>query len=208
MATRMKVRSIPEDSHYSKVVVNGETIMDLTGDTVSANKLLSGFTAHDKTGAPIEGTCTFDANTSDANAAAAEILSGKTAYVKGSKVTGTMPSKGGVTGTITDLDAPYTIPQGYHDGSGSVSIDTTESEKIIPSNIREGVTILGVEGTMSGAEDVKAQAKTVIPTFSQQEILPDSGSGYNYLSSVTVKAIPVSEFQNEQDGYTLTIGGE
>lgn len=70
------------------------------------------------------------------------------------------------------------------------------------------MTILGVEGTMSGAEDVKAQAKTVIPTFSQQEILPDSDSGYNYLSSVTVKAIPVSESQNEQGGYTLTIGGE
>ena len=203
-----KTRTLPEDSYYSKVVVNGETIIDLTADTVDAAHMLTGYTAHDKKGAPITGTCNFDANTQDANAAAAEILTGKTAYVKGSKVTGSMPNKGGVTGTITDLDTPYTIPQGYHDGSGSVSIDTTESEKIIPSNIREGVTILGVEGTMSGAEDVKAQAKTVTPTFSQQEILPDSGSGYNYLSSVTVKAIPVSEFQNEQDGYTLTIGGE
>lgn len=203
-----KTRALPDGSHYSKVVVNGQTIIDLTADTVDAAHMLTGYTAHDKKGAPITGTCNFDANTQDANAAAAEILSGKTAYVKGSKVTGTMPSKGGVTGTITDLDTPYTIPQGYHDGSGSVSIDTTESEKIIPSNIREGVTILGVEGTMSGAEDVKAQAKTVTPTFSQQEILPDSGSGYNYLSSVTIKAIPVSEFQNEQDGYTLTIGGE
>lgn len=203
-----KTRALPDGSHYSKVVVNGQTIIDLTADTVDAAHMLTGYTAHDKKGAPITGTCNFDANTQDANAAAAEILSGKTAYVKGSKVTGTMPNKGGVTGTITDLDTPYTIPQGYHDGSGSVSIDTTESEKIIPSNIREGVTILGVEGTMSGAEDVKAQAKTVIPTFSQQEILPDSGSGYNYLSSVTVKAIPVSESQNEQDGYTLTIGGE
>lgn len=203
-----KTRALPDGSHYSKVVVNGQTIIDLTADTVDAAHMLTGYTAHDKKGAPITGTCNFDANTQDANAAAAEILSGKTAYVKGSKVTGTMPNKGGVTGTITDLDTPYTISQGYHDGSGSVSIDTTESEKIIPSNIREGVTILGVEGTMSGAEDVKAQAKTVIPTFSQQEILPDSGSGYNYLSSVTVKAIPVSESQNEQDGYTLTIGGE
>lgn len=194
--------------YYSKIIVNGETKVDLTADTVDAEHLSKGFTAHGKNGAPITGTCEFDANTQDANAAASEILQNKTAYVKGTKVTGTMPNKGGVTGTITGLDTPYTIPQGYHDGSGSVSIDTTESEKIIPSNIREGVTILGVEGTMSGAEDVKAQAKTVTPTFSQQEILPDSGSGYNYLSSVTVKAIPVSEFQNEQDGYTLTIGGE
>lgn len=203
-----KTRALPDGSHYSKVVVNGQNIIDLTADTVDAAHMLTGYTAHDKKGAPITGTCNFDANTQDANAAASEILQNKTAYVKGTKVTGTMPNKGGVTGTITDLDTPYTIPQGYHDGSGSVSIDTIESEKIIPSNIREGVTILGVEGTMSGAEDVKAQAKTVTPTFSQQEILPDSGSGYNYLSSVTIKAIPVSDFQNEQDGYTLTIGGE
>lgn len=206
MATRMKVRSIPEDSYYSKVVINGETIMDLTGDTVSADKLLSGFTAHDKTGAPIEGTCTFDANTSDANAAAAEILSGKTAYVKGSKVTGTMPNQGGVQGAISDLDTPYTIPQGYHDGSGTVSVDSAESAKLIPENIRQGVTIMGVEGTMSGTESVNAQAKSVTPTFSQQEVLPDTGSGFNYLSSVTVAAIPVQETVNEQGGYTITVG--
>lgn len=205
MATRMKVRSIPEDSHYSKVVVNGETIMDLTGDTVSANKLLSGFTAHDKTGAPIEGTCTFDANTSDANAAASEILSGKTAYVKGSKVTGTMPNQGGVQGKISDLDTPYAIPQGYHDGSGTVSVESGEAAKLIPENIKEGVTILGVEGSLSGTEGVKAQSKTVTPNFSQQEILPDSPV-YNYLSSVIVSAIPVQETQNEQGGYTITVG--
>lgn len=205
MATRMKVRSIPEDSHYSKVVVNGETIMDLTGDTVSANKLLSGFTAHDKTGAPIEGTCTFDANTSDANAAASEILSGKTAYVKANKVTGTMPNNGGVEGSISDLEVPYTIPQGYHDGSGTVSVESSEAAKLIPENIKEGVTILGVEGSLSGTEGVKAQSKTVTPNFSQQEILPDS-PGYNYLSSVIVSAIPVSEAVNEQGGYTITVG--
>lgn len=205
MATRMKVRSIPESSHYSKVVINGETIMDLTGDTVSADKLLSGFTAHDKTGAPIEGTCTFDANTSDANAAAAEILSGKTAYVKGSKITGTMPNKGGVEGSISDLEVPYTIPQGYHDGSGTVSVESSEAAKLIPENIKEGVTILGVEGSLSGTEGVKAQSKTVTPNFSQQEILPDS-PGYNYLSSVIVSEIPVSEAVNEQGGYTITVG--
>lgn len=205
MATRMKVRSIPEDSHYSKVVVNGETIMDLTGDTVSANKLLSGFTAHDKTGAPIEGTCTFDANTSDANAAASEILIGKTAYVKANKVTGTMPNNGGVEGSISDLEVPYTIPQGYHDGSGTVSVESSEAAKLIPENIKEGVTILGVEGSLSGTEGVKAQSKTVTPNFSKQEILPDS-PGYNYLSSVIVSAIPVSEAVNEQGGYTITVG--
>lgn len=200
-----KTRALPEDSYYSKVVVNGETIIDLTADTVDAAHLLTGYTAHDKKGAPITGACTFDANTQDANAAATEILTGKTAYVKGSKVTGSMPNNGGIEGTISNLETPYTIPQGYHDGSGTVEIDSAEKAKIIADNIRQGVTILGIEGTMAGTEDVKAQSKSVKPTFSEQQVIPDSPT-YNYLSQVTVQAIPVSETLNEQGGYTLTVG--
>lgn len=200
-----KTRTLPEDSYYSKVVVNGETIIDLTADTVDAAHMLTGYTAHDKKGAPITGTCNFDANTQDANASATEILTGKTAYVKGSKVTGSMPNNGGVEGTISDLDIPYTIPQGYHDGSGTVEIDSAEKAKIIADNIRQGVTILGVEGTMTGTESVNAQSKSVKPTFSEQQVIPDSPT-YNYLSQVTVQAIPVSEAVNEQGGYTLTVG--
>lgn len=41
------------------VIINGETVVDLRGDTVSADKLVSGITAHDKTGAAITGTVTF-----------------------------------------------------------------------------------------------------------------------------------------------------
>ena len=200
-----KTRTLPENSYYSKVVVNGETIIDLTADTVDAAHLLTGYTAHDKKGAPITGACTFDANTQDANAAATEILTGKTAYVKGSKVTGSMPNNGGVEGTISNLETPYTIPQGYHDGSGTVEIDSAEKAKIIADNIRQGVTILGIEGTVTGTEDVKAQSKSVKPTFSEQQVIPDSPT-YNYLSQVTVQAIPVSETLNEQGGYTLTVG--
>ena len=200
-----KTRTLPEDSYYSKVVVNGETIIDLTADTVDAAHMLTGYTAHDKKGAPITGTCNFDANTQDANAAAAEILTGKTAYVKVSKVTGSMSNNGGVEGTISDLETPYTIPQGYHDGSGTVEIDSAEKAKIIADNIRQGVTILGVEGTMTGTESVNAQSKSVKPTFSEQQVIPDSPT-YNYLSQVTVQAIPVSEAVNEQGGYTLTVG--
>lgn len=192
--------------YVNKVIVNGQTKMDLTSDTVDAAHLLSGYTAHDKSGAPIEGTCIFDTNTQDANATAPEILQGKTAYAKGSKLTGTMPNKGSVTGNITDADTPYTIPMGYHDGAGTVSIDSTEKAKLIPDNIREGITILGVEGGMSGTEGAKAQSKEVTPTFSDQVISPDTGSGYNYLAQVTVKAIPVKETEGENGGLTLTIG--
>ena len=41
----------------NKVIYGGETLIDLTGDTVTADKILSGFTAHDKGGEPITGTC-------------------------------------------------------------------------------------------------------------------------------------------------------
>lgn len=192
--------------HINKVIVNGQTKMDLTSDTVDPAHLLSGYTAHDKSGAPIEGTCTFDANTRDANATAPEILQEKTAYAKGNKLTGTMPNKGSVTGNITSVNTPYTIPMGYHDGAGTVGIDSTEKAKLIPENIREGITILGVEGEMSGTEGAKAQSKTVTPTFSEQVISPDTGSGYNYLAQVTVKAIPVKETAGDNGGLTLTIG--
>lgn len=192
--------------YINKVIVNGQTKMDLTSDTVDAAHLLSGYTAHDKSGAPIEGTCTFDANTRDANATAPEILYGKTAYAKGKKLTGSMPNKGSVTGNITSINTPYTIPMGYHDGAGTVGIDSTEKAKIIPENIREGINILGVEGEMSGTEGAKAQSKTVTPTFEEQVVSPDTGSGYNYLAQVTVKAIPVKETEGDNGGLTLTIG--
>lgn len=189
----------------SKIVLgNGEVLMDLTADTVTKDKLLKGYTAHGADGEPITGTCTFDSDTQDANAADAEILSGKTAYVKGTKKTGTMKNNGAVTGTISTKDGKYTVPQGYHDGSGKVGIASTEQEKLIPSNIREGVEILGVVGEMSGSEDIVSQSKEVTPTFEAQVVLP--GTGYTHLSQVTVAAIPVSITDNSAGGKTVTIG--
>jgi len=188
----------------SKIIYNGKTLIDLTSDTVAADKLLTGITAHGKDGTLVTGTCSFDADTQDATAAAAEILKGKTAYNKGKKVTGTMPNNGAVAGKITTVAGAYTVPQGYHDGSGKVAIDSTEQAKLVATNIREGVTILGVEGTMSGTEGAKPQAKTVTPSAEKQTILPDED--YNYLSQVTVEAIPYNEAANSAGGTTVTIG--
>lgn len=195
---------MPTNSYNSKVIFNGEVLIDLTADTVTADKLLKGITAHGKDGAPITGTCDWDAATGDATATAAEILSGKTAYVKGKKVTGTMPNRGAVAGKISTKAGAYTVPQGYHDGSGKVTIDSTEQAKLIPTNIREGVTVLGVEGTMSGSEDMKPQSKSVTPKASAQTVLPDED--YNCLSQVEVAAIPYAVSDNTSGGKTVTIG--
>lgn len=73
------------NQYVNKVVVGGETKLDLTGDTVVADKLAKGYKAHDKSGAPIVGTNTYDADTGDATAAAAEILDGKPPTSRGTK---------------------------------------------------------------------------------------------------------------------------
>lgn len=188
----------------SKVVYGGNTLIDLTGDTVKADKLLKGYKAHGADGEIINGTCEYDANTSDATATDSEILAGETAYVRGNKVTGTMKNNGAVTGKISTKTGQYTIPQGYHDGSGKVSIDSTEQAKLIPANIREGVTVLGVAGAMSPNEGEKAQEKSVTPSTEAQTVVPDAG--YTCLSSVTVAAIPYVESDNAAGGVTVTIG--
>lgn len=189
----------------SKIIFDGEVLMDLTQDTVTKEKLLKGTTAHGKDGEPIVGECDFDANTKDANATAAAILINNKAVVNGVMVEGEMPNIGAVSHGIASKDEEYKVPHGFHDGSGKVYLAPTEKAKLIPANIKEGVTIFGVTGEMSGTEGAKSQAKEVTPTTEDQVILPDSPD-YNYLSQVTVKAIPYKETANAAGGITVTIG--
>lgn len=187
----------------NKVVYGNEVLIDLTSDTVSADKMAKDITAHDKSGNTIVGTNENDSNTQDATVAVAEILDGKTAYARGTKLTGTMPNNGAVSGKISGLNTPYNVPLGFHDGSGTVDIESTEKEKIVPANIKSGVELLGVVGTYGG-EEISAQSKTATPSVSQQTILPDVG--YDYLSQVVVKAIPRVDSENSAGGITTTIG--
>ena len=186
----------------SKVIFGNTTVMDISQDTVVAEKLLSGYTAHGADGEAIVGSCTYDADTSDATASASEILATKTAYKNGSKITGQMTNNGSWSDDIDDLSTPVTIPAGYHDGTGSVGIDSVEAAKLIPGNIKDGVEILGVTGTYEG-EAVPTQSKTATPYTTQQTILPDSG--YD-LSQVVVNAIYYAESANSGGGLTATIG--
>ena len=190
----------------SKVVFGNETVMDLTADTVTKEKLLKGATAHGADGEKITGTCEYDVNSSVATANAEEVLSGKTFARSGEIRTGTMKNNGAVNGTINTKDGTYNVPQGFHDGGGKVGIADSEKAKLIPENIRQGVTVLGVQGEMYGTEDAKAETVTVTPSASQvQTILPNTAQGYNYLAQVTVEKIPYTETDNSAGGKTATI---
>lgn len=192
-----------ENQYVNKIIYGGQTLLDLTVDDITESDVLSGKKFHLPSGALGTGSCPYDADTSDATAVAAEILTGKTAYKNGNKLTGTMPNRGAQASVITTKAQQITIQQGYHDGSGNVQIDATEQAKIIANNIKDGVQILGVTGSYTG-EGVTAQSKTVTPSSSQQTVLPDSG--YDYLSQVIVNAIPYTETDNAAGGVTVTIG--
>lgn len=191
-------------SLVSKVVYGNTVLIDLTADTVTADKILASYTAHDAAGRSITGSCNFDVNSQDATVKVSEILTGKTAYARGSKLTGTMPNNGGVTLTIDTVSQEVSIPQGYHDGSGKVSILSTEQAKLIAANIKQGITILGVTGELEPSSAIKVHEKTVTPKSTAQTILPDEG--YDYLSQVVVNAIPYTETTNAAGGKTVTIG--
>lgn len=192
--------------NVNKVIYGNQTLIDLTDATITganeADKILKGYTAYGADGTKVTGTSTFDVDSSVATATQSEVLATKTFAKGGQILTGTMPNIGKQTGAITAKAQSVTIQQGYHDGSGSVSIDATEQTKIIAGNIRNGVSILGVTGTYAG-EAVPTQVKTATPYTTAQTILPDAG--YN-LSQVNVSAIYYNESSNSAGGLTVTIG--
>lgn len=93
------------------------------------------------------GTAKFY-DTSGADASGADILTGKTAFNASGSVSGSMANNGSTSGTISTKAGTVTVPAGYTTG-GTVSISSTEQSKIIASNIKSGVTLLGVAGSLS-----------------------------------------------------------
>ena len=188
----------------NKVVYDGAVLIDLTSDTALAADVLTGKYFHLASGVRTQGSCTYDSDTTDANAVAGEILLNKTAYVNKVKVTGSMPNNGSSNVTVTGLSGT-SIPAGYYDGSGKAVIDSTSASALSANNIRAGVTILGVEGSLSPEDDLTVGPVSATPTSSQQVITAASQS-LDYITQVTVAAIPYTETVNAQGGLTVVIG--
>ncbi|MBR3330030.1 MAG: hypothetical protein IKG25_02305 [Mogibacterium sp.] len=93
------------------------------------------------------GTAKFY-DTAGASAAAGDILTGKSAFGASGSIDGSMANNGSTSGTISTKAGTVTVPAGYTSG-GTVSISSTEQAKIIAGNIKSGVSILGVNGSLS-----------------------------------------------------------
>ncbi len=199
----------------NKVVFGEDILIDLTSDTLTAADVLTGKTFHGKDGVQTTGTCAYDCDTSGGTAGAGEIISGQIAYVNGSEVTGTMVNNGSVTGYITDAETAYSIPSGFHDGGGTVSISDDDRTALgigddleLGGNIRQGVTILGVTGTMSTTEgmvSVAAEVDSFVGDTAQTYLPTAFDSTANAISQITVNPIPYTETANSY-GTTVTIG--
>ncbi len=122
------------------------TVFQLLGEggeygTATSAEVMSGYTIGTEDGV-VSGTLLLSGDSAVAN-----VLSGKTFYSTNpkAKLTGTMPNRGEVTNTITTQSGQYTIPQGYHSGSGKV---TASFANLIASNVRNGVNVGGIIGNL------------------------------------------------------------
>ena len=187
----------------NKVVYGDAVLVDLTGDTVTADKLLKGATAHDARGEQVTGThvCSGGLDTSDATATANDIAKDKTAYVGGEKVTGSLPLANSLT--FSPAVASWDSQNSKLMLSGTNSIRCIVPAKgtskmyctgdklgdAAASDVAEGKTFtssagLKVTGTAKASVPT-LQAKTITPSAAEQTVTPDPS--YDGLSSVMVE---------------------
>ena len=110
--------------------------------------------------------------TADATATAADIKDGQTAYVDGAKVEGTMPVNVASTQTLADATTSYTIPAGYHDGAGKVTIvleekpvTPTKAEQVIQpttGKVLSKVTVAAIPNQYITTTDATATAADIL----------------------------------------------
>ena len=152
--------------------------------------------------------CFFLKASGSGNAVAADLLAGKTATTDNGPIVGTMPNRGAVTNTITTQGGSYTIPAGYHNGSGKV---TANFANLIASNIRAGVNIGGVVGNL--VPKVSYPTSTAIDVFFNQLAthtiltLPSDWSYFTFVSDMSTNNLPESSLQGYNGGRSKLVFG-
>lgn len=198
-------------------ILSGKVIVDAEGNPLTGTMPNNGAVAPSALGAG--GSYTIPAGyhngsgivtvqslatlTASADATAAQILSGKKAYVDGSLITGSMVDRGAQTKTITPSASAqsYTIPAGYHNGSGKVSVPAVSN--LTAANIKKGVVVGGVTGTWSGyvatATDLYLRGNNVASwTLGGTDTSLQSGaiykSGMSFFTLTSTKAYNLSPY--------------
>lgn len=138
------------------------------------------------------------ASQTDGDATAAQILTGKIAWVDGAKVTGTMADQGAKTSSL-DCGGSYTIPAGYHNGSGKITANSLASQTSATATAEEILTgkTAWVNGTLITGTNTSAGYKIITGTVDLGSNTSTSISVTTSLSSVHTVLVYASSFMKK-----------